>query len=174
MLLDGYWKSELKHIEKRLSFWSRYSYLFPQEYVEHKINCGLLYSAAIIRKIAEDEKDAEKKITGLQVQAPPFPILKITVPVRCYRHIDEEKLFANSVVFLEDYDMSRVEDKNISLFQVCNQIIHSYAWAIVYQRSRHIYGVLIASDRFKDDGIYLLTISDWRRVVRKAIDKSNI
>ena len=50
MILDGYWKRDLYQIRTGLIFWSRMGF---GGFAEHQISRGLLYSAAIIRKIAE-------------------------------------------------------------------------------------------------------------------------
>ena len=174
MLLDGYWKRELNTIMRRLRLWSNCSFPVLQDYAEHRINQGLLYSAAISRKIVEDEKDAENGARKHQVQIPLLPVLKITVPVTRYQHTDEDKSFANSRVFLDDYDLKNGRADTMPLMQICNQIIHSYAWSVVHQRKRGIYGVLVASDREKEEDIILLTVSDWISAIQEVIDKANI
>ena len=174
MLLDGYWKSDLFCIRTRLSLWSRCSAVALSGFAEHKINQGLLYSAAIIRKITEDEKDAESTVKKHQWPMPTLPILKITVPIVRYQHIDEDKFFANSRVFLDDYDMKNGQAASLPLMQICNQIIHSYAWAVVHQGKHGIYGVLVASDREKETDIILLAVSDWINMIQKVIEEANI
>ena len=151
-------------------FWRRMGF---SAFSEHQISRGLLYSAAIIRKIAEDEKDAEHSIEKTQLPMPPLPIIKTSIPVKRYRHIDPDKFFVNSKVFLDHYDLQHAETDQLSLFHVCNQIIHSYAWAVVHQ-GRRIHGVLFASDREKEKGVFYLTIADWLNVIREVIEKSTI
>lgn len=140
---------------------------------EHQINRGLLYSAAIIRKIAEAEKDAEHILKKTQLPMPPLPIIKTSVPVKRYRHTDPDKFFVNSKVILSNYDMQHAETDQLSLFQVCNQIIHSYAWAVVHQ-GRRIHGVLFASDREKEKDAFYLTLEDWISTIQTVIDKNSI
>lgn len=140
---------------------------------EHRINRGLLFSAAFIRKIAEDEKNAKDTAGTAQLPVPPLPVLKISVPIKRYRHTCPDKFFANTRVFLSDYDMEHAENDQISLFQVCNQIIHSYAWSVVHKGKR-ICGVLFASDREKEKDVFFLAIADWIKVIREVIEKSNI
>lgn len=174
MILDGYWKRELNTIMHRLHFWSHCSYPAMQNYAEHRINQGFLYSAIIVRKITEDEEDAKKTIKKHQMQMPPLPLLKITVPVTRYQHTDDDKIFANSRVFLDDYDLKNGRADAMALMQLCHQIIHSYAWSVVHQGKHGIYGVLVASDREKEEDIILLTISDWVSAIRKVIEEANI
>ena len=173
MILDGYWKKELKQIKRSLWVWQRIGYLFIKEFSEHIINKDFLYSAAIIRKIFEDEKDAEVDLGRIGAPMPSLEILKIKVPVTRYNHVAEDKFFVNSRVFLDDYDTKNAIDSTLSLFTACNQIIHSYAWGIIYSE-KHIYGVLMASDREKEKDIILLSVKDWGVVIDEVIKKSTI
>ena len=175
MILDGYWKKELLQICRELHFWSKTGSVFYDSLAKHKINRCLLYSAIIIRKIADDEKDAENTVGQQQAYTPPFPVLKISVPVKRFAHTDKEKLFFNSRFIPEDYDLKNARDDTLSLFQVCNQIIHSYVWDFAYdQGTNNLHSVIVASDREKNDDIFLLAISDWIKVIQKVIEQSNI
>ena len=171
MILDGYWKRDLYQIRTGLIFWSRMGF---GGFAEHQISRGLLYSAAIIRKIVEDEKDAEHASAKTQLPMPPLPIIKSRVPVKRYRHTDPDKFFVNTRVFLDDYNFQNEQSDSMSLTKVCNQIIHSYAWAIVRRGKSHIHGVLVASDHEKEKNIIMLAISDWIRVIQEVIEKSTI
>ncbi len=173
MILDGYWKNELKQIRQSLIFWSKAGRRVLSDYSKHKINRAFLYSAAIIRKISEDEKEAEVDLTNANMVLPALEILKIKVNVTRYNHIDEDKFFANSRVFLEDYNTKDAIDDTISLFTACNQIIHSYVWGVVYS-GKKIYGALLASDREKEKDILLLTVTEWINVIEDVIEKANI
>lgn len=170
MILDGYWKRDLYQISAGLMYWTRMGF---SALSEHRINRGLLYSAAIIRKIAEDEKEAEHTAENTQMTMPPLPIIKTSVPVKRYRHTDPDKFFVNSRVFLDDYDLKHAETDQLSLFQVCNQIIHSYTWAVVHQ-GRRIHGVLFASDREKEKDVFYLALEDWISTIHTVIDTSAI
>lgn len=174
MILDGYWKKELKRIGRILSHCSRCGFLFTQGYSDHKINQCFLYSAVIIRKISEDEKEAERIIKEKQLKQPPLPVLKINIPVTRFDHTDEDKLFVNSRVILEDYDMKNGRADDIPLMQVCNQIIHSYPWGIVHQGKRGVYGALVASDREKEKDVILIAVSDWIAAIEKVTEEANI
>lgn len=170
MILDGYWKRDLYQIRAGLLFWCKMGF---SALSEHRINRGMLYSAAIIRKIAEDEKEAEHAAENNQMTMPPLQIIKTSVPVKRYRHTDSDKFFVNSKMFLNDYDMQHAETDQLSLFQICNQIIHSYTWAVVHQGQK-IHGVLFASDREKEKDVFYLTLEDWISTIQTVIDNSVI
>ena len=174
MLLDGYWKKDLRRICRSLSFWSKNRSSFLRKFAEHRVNRGLLYSAVIIRKIMEDEKDAEKIIEKTKLPMPSLPVKDIEVPVIQYNHIDDEKIFLVSSVILEDYDLKHYVKKEVELWWICNQIIHSYAWAVVHKDFKSIGGVLLASDKFREEGICYLTVCDWIAAVRSVIEKAHI
>ena len=184
MLLDGYWKRDLIRIKRQLKFWSRRSGYILHEYIEHRINRCLLFSTAIIRKIIEDEKDGENlykewldslKEEGVDTkpEKPEFLSLQYSVSITKYQHVDEEKIFINSKLILSDYDTEHGEQIELPLSQVCNQLIHSYVWGIVHSGKR-IYGVMTASDKFKEKEVYLLKIEDWITALDFVIENCNI
>lgn len=173
MILDGYWKRDLIKIKRQLKFWSSRSGYILHEYIEHRINRCLLFSAAIIRKIIEDEADAETIMKHDNMPLPPFRILRSTVPLTAYKHVDEEKFFVNSRLILSDYDTKSAEQIELPLTQVCNQLIHSYVWGVVHSEKR-VYGVMTASDWFKEKEAYLLKIEDWITALEFVIENCNI
>lgn len=186
MLLDGYWKKDLKSIIKQLEKWSGKRCELFHDYSEHKVNQGLLYSAVIIRKIVEDEKDGEeiyknwmKHLDSEEIDEKPskpkFATMSRIVSVARYAHIDGEKFFMNSKLFLSDYDAKHAEHIELPLSQMCNQLIHSYVWGIAYSsEGKKIYGIMTASDKFKEKEVYLLKIDDWIDAIRFVIDNSTI
>jgi hypothetical protein len=186
---DRYWKRELKQIRRSLVFWRKVGRYVLSDYSEHKINRGFLLSAVIIRKISDAEMDAEaayKKVdkdeenagiiskvvsAGLEpMKKYVSEIQKIKVRVTRYSHVDEDKFFVNSRVFLDDYDTKNAIAGGILLRDACNQIIHSYVWGIV-NSGKEMYGVLLASDQEKKDGMFLLTVEDWTNVIDEVIEK---
>lgn len=175
MLLDGYWKKDLKSIIKQLEKWSEKRCELFHDYAEHKVNQGLLYSAVIIRKIVEDEKDAKAYFDERHSTEQYLKTLFYDVPVLKYHHIDEDKFFMNSKLFLSDYDTKNAEEGVLPLDQICNQLIHSYVWGIIHSSTRkQIYGVMMASDHFMKTEAYLLKIDDWIDAIRFVIDNSTI
>lgn len=163
MLLDGYWKRDLIKFRRQLKYRSRRGGSIMCKYAEHRINRCLLFSAAIIRKIVEDETNAEAIMKRDNMPLPLFKILHSTVPLFVYKHVDKEKFFVNSRLILSDYDVEHNESIDISLKEVCNQIVHSYVWSAVRNGKKRniIYGVMLASDFKKEKCAYLLRIEDW-------------
>ena len=175
MLLDGYWRKDLYETKKQLEKWSKYKYISfkDKDKAEHMINRGLLFSAAIIRKIFEDEKEAKKTEKKLNWQPAPYKILHYTVPVKEYNHTDSEKDFYISNIILSDYDLKNSKIIDLSLKALCDQFIHSYVWGIVYS-NKQIYGAIFASDKQKEKSAYLLKIEDWIEAVGFVAENCNI
>ena len=176
MLLDGYWKRDLIKFRRQLKCWSHRGDCIIHEYAEHQINRGLLFSAAIIRKIIEDEIDAQAILKKDNLPMAPFKILHYTIPMRVYKHTDEEKIFLVSKIVLSDYDVEHSETVDMSLKDACNQIIHSYVWSPVLSGKKNdiIYGVIFASDRAKEKCAYLLKIEDWINTLDFVSENCNI
>lgn len=132
----------------------------------------MLYSAAIIRKTYEEEYDTEKECKEKDIRIPDLHLLEMRVTVTEYEHIDNDKFFMNSRVFLSDYDLKNGTINQLSLKQVCNQIIHSYVWSVVHLEKGKIYGVLFASDMYKEKAVYLIEIKEWINIIQEVIEKS--
>ena len=89
--------------------------------------------------------------------------MRYRVPVLKYPFIgDEEWIYYNMAV--EDYDYEKAEEIKLDLEKLCNKIIHSYIWTIVYSHGK-VYGIAVASDREKAKEIYLLKLADWIEVI---------
>ena len=74
MILDGYWKSELHRYTLQLRFWSSLC-RWTGSFAEHQVNKYLLYSAAIIRKLIEDEVDAKNEFQNSEYGIPELALL---------------------------------------------------------------------------------------------------
>ena len=183
MLLDGYWKRELKREAKRLRFWSSCLPNYLGNPIEHKVNRSLLYSAVIIRKIFEDEKDAEpffkepKPLHPAMVEEmpdyvyeSPLKTLTYTVPMKQAPFKGDPEMLMQSRVWPEDYDDKHLKTIKLPLNQVCNQIIHSYVWGVVPGSKKQSASVLFASDKKKEELLYWMTIEDWLAAIVYVAD----
>ncbi|MBQ0014340.1 MAG: hypothetical protein KBS82_03355 [Oscillospiraceae bacterium] len=175
MLLDGYWKKDLKSIIKQLEFWSKRPFLFSQRFAEHQINKGVLCSAVIIRKIIEDEKDVKPFFDECSESEKYLKTLFYDVPVVKYNHVGDGDLFINSKVIIEDYDTKNAEKETVHLSMVCNQLIHSYVWSLIYcYNGKRIFGFMVASDNLKEKEALFIKIDDWINVIHFVIDNAII
>ena len=83
MILDGYWKSELHRYTLQLRFWSSLC-RWTGSFAEHQVNKYLLYSAAIIRKLIEDEVDAKNEFQNSEYGIPELALLHYELPATEY------------------------------------------------------------------------------------------
>ncbi len=174
MLLDGYWKKELKHNIKILKFGIKLSGKFTQ-YAEHQINKSILYSAIIIRKMFEDEKGAETYISKKKsIPMPPLKLLKYKVKVTAYPFSGNKDFIINRVI-PNNYNHENAIEEQIELNKLCNQIIHSYLWSVVYERETFkICEVLFASDKAKSDVLYSLNLKEFIKAVEFCVENGTI
>lgn len=173
MILDGYWKKELKNLIKELRFWQKLSN-WKLDYVEHKINRVLLLSAIIVRKIIEDEEIAKKEIEKLDMRMPSFKILNTTIRVLNYPFVGDKDFVAHKIC-VEDYDLPNDKKKEVRLKDCCNWMIHAYIWDLLYERKPDkAVGFGVASDRNKTKELYLVRLDDWAKKLEFCIENSNI
>lgn len=173
MILDGYWKKELKHNIHILKLWMKLSKAF-HDYAKHQINKSVLYSAVIIRKMFEDEKDAELELKKTTLPMPPLKLLKYKVKVRVYPFFGDERFIVERVI-PENYDYKNAAIKDIELNKLCNQIIHSFVWSLAYDQDlKKIKSVLFASDKAKEDVLYLLELKEFIKAIDFCIENGNI
>jgi hypothetical protein len=192
MILDGYWKKELKRNLRNLKLWINLSkaYSVYSKYSEHQVNKSILYSAIIIRKMFEDEKHAEpilKEMKALELEKHTefvpkiahcdsglLKIIKYKVSVTIYPFSGDEDFIIERVI-PDNYDYKNKAQEKIELNKLCNQIIHSFVWSVAYeQKSKKIHGVLFASDKEKAKVMYLLEPKEWIKAIRFCIKNGNI
>ena len=172
MILDGYWKLELHRYTLKIRFWSSLC-KWTGFFVEHQVNKCLLYSAAIIRKLIEDEVDAKKEFQNSGYGMPELALLHYELPVTEYP-FDGDKDFILHKVVADNYN-TRSRNVTIEAKIICNSIIHSYVWNLAYSRGkRGAAGFLTASDREKDKKLYFVKISDWIGYINYCKEKCNI
>lgn len=172
MILDGYWKLELNRYVRRLKFWDGLCG-GTGTYAEHQVNKYLLYSAAIIRKLIEDEADAKKQIENSSLQMPELALLHYDLPATEYV-FDGDKDFILHKVITDYYHAGNcsiiVEAKTI-----CNSIVHSYIWNLAYGTDRKgIIGFLTASDFDKEKKLYFVKLTDWIDYINYCKEKCTV
>ncbi len=172
MILDGYWKSELHRYTLQLRFWSSLC-RWTGSFAEHQVNKYLLYSAAIIRKLIEDEVDAKNEFQNSEYGIPELALLHYELPATEYP-FDGDKDFILHKVVTDNYNAG---SRNVTVEAkiICNSIIHSYVWNLAYSEGkRGTAGFLTASDREKDKKLYFVTISDWIDYINYCKEKCNV
>ena len=174
MIVDGYWRLDLFYSKQRIKFWSLINRVVRSSRNEHRINREILYSAVVIRKIVEDDKDTRAEIRKLKLREPPLETLKLRVPVANYPFIGDEDFVLHKMI-PDYYDYKKATEIKLDIDILCNKIIHSYVWSIVYSDiSKKIYGVAFASDKEKNKELYLMKVEDWLKAVQFFTDKATV
>ena len=169
MITDGYWRSELFFSKQKLRFWSFINRYIRSGLNEHRINREILYSSVVIRKIIDDCKEARSISRQCKWKEPPLTVMHYRAPLKEYPYTGDG-LVAYKVT-VENYDYKNAKDIKMDLDQLCNKIIHSYVWSIVYS-GRKVHGIAFASDKEKTDKLFVLKISDWIDVLQMCIDEA--
>lgn len=152
-----------------MKFWSFVGRFIKTNLNEHRINREILYSSVVVRKIVDDCKEARSISRQHKWKEPPLEVMHYRVPLKEYPYIGDG--FVAYRVTVEDYDYKNAKDIKMDLDQLCNKIIHSYVWSIVYS-GKEVYGVAFASDKEKTDKLYLLRLSDWLDTLQLCIDEA--
>lgn len=169
MIFDGYWKWELRKLSFEISIWSQFPAIIG--YAEHRLNRAILYSSTILRKIIEDEIEAEAIAKKHSIPLPKQETTHTTLNSLKYPYTGKEGWTLRSRVRTSDYGIGH--PTTIKAKDVCNWLIHSYVWSIVYQsKYSKAKGFLVASDYDKEKFIHFISFNEWKKILTVAIQKS--
>ena len=174
MIFDGYWKKELKYHIKQIRLW-QYLSANHSKYAEHQINKYVLYSAIVIRKMIEEEKDAEKQFKASTLKMPVLYLLNYKVPVLRFKFSGDDSFILHRII--TDYYKDKAVKDTLEPEYVGNNIIHSYIWGLGYsdvKDKRRITHFMVSSDKFKSKYLYSISLNDWIAYVEYCINKSTI
>lgn len=66
----------------------------------------------------------------------------------------------------EDYDLSSAKNSKISVWQLCNQFIHSHHFLPFLVNGKNLIGFFFCSDHKRKNGIFLITLFDIVEIFR--------
>ena len=174
MILDGYWKLELKKSIDALRFWRKVAGVIHTDFTDHQVNRQILYSAVIVRKIIEDEKWAKKDLKDSTLPMPPFSILHSEIKVIEYPYVGD-KDFIGFRPWADNYDVDGRTASVLPLEYAFNSIIHSYVWSLVrYEKKKDIAAFVMASDKYKAQCMYLIMLDDWLDKLQLCLDSCHV
>ena len=174
MILDGYWKRELKTSINLLKLWKSVSTVFDTDYVMHKANKHILLTAIAVRKMVDDELLAKKDIKHSSLPMPKLPLINYRVTVTEYPFTGDKDWIIPGRITADDYGQASGV-KEILLNKLCNQIIHSFVWGIAGTTGKKGFaGFLVASDREKEKLVYYVTIDDWIAAIQFCVVNSSV
>ena len=164
MILDRRWKNDLKVIKIKLEIISKLK--IKSSLIEHLVKKYYLYSAAIIRKTYEYQKENEptKKIDNF------LYLIDYKVKVLSYDYIGDGDYVCYNLD-KSDYDFSNSISCDIAVNCVCNQIIHSVVFSVIYDFDKNtICGISVSSSNFKYKKMYLIKIEEYINLIDHAIE----
>ena len=174
MILDGYWKLELKKSIDMLRFWRKVAGMLHTDFTDHQVNRQILYSAVIVRKIIEDEKWAKDIAKDSTLPMPVLAILHSEIKVIEYPYVGD-KDFVGFRPWADNYDVDGRTAGALPLEHACNSIIHSYVWSLVrYEKKKDIAAFVMASDRYKAKCMYLIMLDDWLNKLQFCLNHCHV
>lgn len=166
MIFDSKWESELKHLSWEISFWCRLSIL--GSFAEHQLNRAVLYSATILRKIIEDETEAEAIAKEVNMPLPKLKTVHYSLEAIRYQYTGEEGWTIRSKLCASDY--GKGQDVHVSAKNVCNWLLHSYVWGVAHTSDeKNFAGFLVASDFDKEKFVHYVSFKEWQKLIVNEI-----
>ena len=162
------WKKELNQAQRQLKFWAGMcGNSVIRTYAEHRVCKVILYLAVMLRKVCEDyddtlkiiirsygdESKAQEELSGytLDWQVSQKEIVVLECPF-----LGDESFIRHHAI--ADY-YGKGEFKGYPIWQICNQIIHSYIWTMTYKTGK-LYGLAVSSDRYTTESLYIIPIEE--------------
>lgn len=169
MIFDGRWKSELKRLSWEISFWHKLPVFCA--YAEHRLNRAVLYSATILRKITEDETEAETIAKEAKISPPKLITVHSALEAIKYPYTGEDGWAIRSKLCASDY--GKGQTVCIKAKDVCNWLLHSYVWGISRnENGKGFAGFLVASDFDKEKFVHFVSFEEWNALLKVVMKNS--
>lgn len=169
MIFDGRWKKELKHLSWEITVWQRLPVF--GEFAEHRLNRAVLYSATILRKIIEDETEAEAIAKRMNVNLPKQKTVHASLSAIRYPYTGKEGWAVRSKLCVSDYGEGQAVYINAK--DVCNWLLHSYVWGVAHNSDEKFFaGFLVASDFDKEKFVHFISFEDWQKLIDNVIENA--
>ena len=169
MIFDGRWKWELKQLSWEIVIWRGLPIL--GDLAEHRLNRAILYSAIILRKIIEDEEEAESIAKEGNIPLPEQKTIHTSLKVIKYPYAGEEGWTIRSKFCSSDY--GKGQTVCVKVKDVCNWLLHSYVWAVAHNaKQRTFAGFLVASDYDKEKFVHYISFDEWKKGINDVIENA--
>lgn len=165
MINDGYWRYELFIRRHIIRFWSLINRLCYSKRNEHRVSKEILFTAVIVRKIIEDDKEIRAVSRKNKWEEPPLETMKYRIPVWQLPYIGEADPIGYNFV-ASDYDYESAKNVQYDLSIMCNKIIHSNIWSIVYDGRKRMDSIAFSSDKEKAKESYVIELKDWLNMLQ--------
>lgn len=201
MIFDGQWKRELQKFSREITFWRKMTMF--SHIAEHRLNRAILYSAIVLRKIIEEEKEAEEIDIALRENAmskeeleavyreqgmsaefialfavahsqpPTFATLHYMVEIMEFPYKSEDDLTVRGMLSADNYGAGK--KTTLALQKVCNHLVHSYVWSLTQADDEKCYsGFMVSSDKFRGEFVCFISFDEWLKAIETAIKHSVI
>ena len=169
MIFDGRWKSELKQLSCAISIWRKMTVF--GDLAEHRLNRAVLYSATILRKIIEEETEAETIAKDAEISPPKLITVHSTLEAIKYPYTGEDGWAIRSKLCASDY--GKGQTVCIKAKDVCNWLLHSYVWSIARnENGKGFAGFLVASDFDKNKFVHFISFEEWNALLKVVMKNS--
>lgn len=169
MIFDGRWKSELKQLSYAISIWRKMTVFGGL--AEHRLNRAVLYSATILRKIIENEAEAEAIAKKEGIALPKQTTVHSALEAIKYPYTGEEGWTIRSKLCASDY--GKGQTVCIKVKDVCNWLLHSYLWGVARNEDRKNFaGFLVASDFDKEKFVHFISFEEWNALLKVVMKNS--
>ena len=164
MILDGGWKQELRKLSREITFWRKMT--FCEHIAEHRLDCAILYSSIVLRKIIEEEYEVAKDTRAKTLLPVTLKLPCAKVKVVQFAYVAEKAQTVRGRILADDY--TKGEHITIELSKMCNQLIHSYIWSLTTSNKGFYDGFIVSSDKFREDYAYYVSFDEWLKVLKVA------
>lgn len=129
------------------------------------------YPSPILRKIIEDETEAEAIAKEAKLSLPKLTTVHSTLVAIRYPYTGEEGWAIRSKLCASDY--GKGQDVCVCAKDVCNWLLHSYVWGVAHNSERKSYaGFLVASDFDKEKYVHYISFEEWQKFIVNVIQNS--
>jgi hypothetical protein len=91
-----------------------------------------------------------------------------SVPVRSYTSTGRTVHLLNCHRIDELYDLDKSQKKTFSLPYLCNQVMHSYEFSLLFNEDRSLAGMLLASDRQRSKELLQVSVESIIRIFERV------
>ncbi|MGC1121520.1 MAG: hypothetical protein WBA22_10545 [Candidatus Methanofastidiosia archaeon] len=156
---SGAWKEELQKEFKSFSKFLTEIKTSENEYFNLRVEKFFFVSAFIIRKLNESNKLSD------ELTSKDFIYVK-------YNRIRSDAIvdFLNFHHFDRFYDLKREEKCLLKSRDICNYFIHSFIFSTVHDENGQLCGVLVNSDRTKDEFLLYVELNTFTELINDVID----
>ena len=149
---SGPWKDDLYYYIEQIENFNSAQY-FDDDNAYTIVEKAIFYSAFIIRKLS----DCKGKLSD---EAEKYS-LKI-YPVKPLKQVD----FWHRWISDDSHDWENEKKITVAGRNICNWLIHSYIFSVVYNEDNVIDNFFVCSDRYRNKNLYRIPMCEWVKYMK--------